>query len=142
MLTRNKLRIYGCGGCGINLAKPYLFGHHDEALLDETRYADIQTTLIDTSYSNLGEVADKEVWKKDIVIVNDGTEGSGSLRSENLQAIRSHIMEEIIKIRIVINRFKMSTPSKAFGKHLGKSSFSASNITSYCNMHNSILLFI
>lgn len=96
MLTRNKLRIYGCGGCGINLAKPYLFGHHDEALLDETRYADIQTTLIDTSYSNLGEVADKEVWKKDIVIVNDGTEGSGSLRSENLQAIRSHIKDILI----------------------------------------------
>lgn len=96
MLTRNELRIYGCGGCGINLAKPYLFGHHDESLLDETRYADIKVSLIDTSYSNLSELMDKDTWKKDIAIVNDGTEGSGSLRSENLQAIRSHIKDILI----------------------------------------------
>lgn len=96
MLTKNTIRLYGCGGCGINLVKPYLFGHINEAMMESDLYADIKVSLLDTSYSNVSDIINQTQHKQDFAIINDGTEGSGSLRSENVQAIRSHIKDTLI----------------------------------------------
>lgn len=92
MSHRNTIRLYGCGGCGINLAKPYLFGHASEELDNEKLYADIEVTLLDTSYANIN-TNNSDLVDRHFAIINDGTEGSGSLRSENLQAIRANIKD-------------------------------------------------
>lgn len=79
-MTKGKMRIYGCGGGGINQASRY-----------DTRQpfdgaADIAVTYIDTSLSNSVEGANDRT-----VIVPNVNDGSGAVRRENVEPIRDSV---------------------------------------------------
>lgn len=75
-----KIRIFGCGGCGINLAKILLAQKGLEGM------ADLDVSLIDTSYSN---VTDKDQDK--FFLISEEGEGSGKVRRDNAGTISDNI---------------------------------------------------
>lgn len=84
----NTLRIYGCGGCGVNLTAPYF----DKK--QESGTAKLAPALIDTSRSNLHgrKVPD------DATFLFDALDGSGKIRRENYEEINKSIRKILVDI--------------------------------------------
>lgn len=81
------MRIYGCGGAGVNLVSHY-FGKETEANM-----AEFKPALIDTSKSNLlGK--DKQIDPDSTYLVPD-LDGSGKIRRENYDEI-SKVVKQIM----------------------------------------------
>lgn len=78
------IRIYGAGGCGINLAKPW-YGQQPQ----EGR-AEVAVTFVDTSHSNM----DDSIRDEDCFVLPD-VDGSGKVRKENYEGI-SNTVNQII----------------------------------------------
>ena len=84
MIDQGLVRVYACGGAGINIAS-LLEKHRNN---DDVGAAKLHITYIDTSKSNLARnrhsIADEHIY------VIDGLDGSGKIRAENYEAITSH----------------------------------------------------
>lgn len=82
--ARGVLRVYACGGCGINIGQ-LLEDYRDEVDLS---VAEINTAYIDTARSNLSSDT-----KDEHVYIIDGLDGSGKLRKENHVAIGKNVRQ-------------------------------------------------
>jgi|SRR5690606_18709245 len=71
------MRLYGCGGGGVNIAKNYV-----NAKKPRPGIAEIFTSFIDTSRSNTVDVPNQD----DVFVLPD-LDGSGKIRAENHEAI-------------------------------------------------------
>ncbi len=84
MIDQGQIRVYACGGAGINIGA--LLEKHRNA--EDTAAAKLNITYIDTSKSNLARnrhsIADEHTY------VIDGLDGSGKIRAENYEAIVQH----------------------------------------------------
>lgn len=74
-----KVRLFGCGGGGINIAKEYIADGHTADI------AQVDVALIDTSDSNLADNLVEHAW-----LFND-LDGSGKIRNSNDKAIAKAI---------------------------------------------------
>ena len=83
-----QVRIYGCGGCGVNIAHNYLEDTKVHKL------AKIYPGCIETSKSNHKS---KLIPESDSYFI-EGLDGSGKIRSSNHQAISENIKQALIKI--------------------------------------------
>lgn len=81
-----KMRIYGCGGAGINIAAHYA------NVRPEPTSAEIQVSFIDTSRSNL-----KSNLAENSIYVIPNLDGSGKVRSENHEAIANVIKDILVR---------------------------------------------
>jgi hypothetical protein len=85
-MKNGTIRIYGCGGAGTNIAQQF-FG-----LEEDPNFAEIKTTIIDTSRSNLhGGIPDEACF-----ILPD-VDGSGKVRKENHEEIAKSIKPILVK---------------------------------------------
>lgn len=87
MSTKRSIRLWGCGGCGINLVKPF---YHTA---DTPHSANLVLTLVDTSESNTRGL-DNEALGEIVYRIPD-VDGSGKVRAENAAVISQHI-EQIL----------------------------------------------
>lgn len=85
--SKQTLRIYGCGGCGINLANHFSDDTNDDFC------ATVKPAFIDTSHSNLKEGVDP-----DSVYLMDGLDGSGKVRRENHEEISKSIKHILLQV--------------------------------------------
>lgn len=83
-----KVRLYGCGGCGVNLAAHYA------TRKAESGCAELLPALIDTSRSNLNG---RDLDQVDTFLV-DGLDGSGKIRSENQPEIAERIKQILVEV--------------------------------------------
>lgn len=81
-MEKGKLRLYGCGGTGVNLALNYVNA------TKEPSAAEVLPVFIDTSSSNL----DKRIQDDQKYLLPD-LDGSGKVRSENYEKIRDVIKQ-------------------------------------------------
>lgn len=82
---KNNITLYGCGGTGVNIVTPYILNPQK----DRDGYATISPSLIDTSESNISDDRVKKVFYK--IKLEKNAEGSGSIRSENVDEIRQQV---------------------------------------------------
>lgn len=87
--NRAAIRLYGCGGCGINLVSPFA----RESLGDG--FANIDVGLIDTSLSNVGKTQNNE--EMDFFLITDEGEGSGKVRRDNAATISENVRQALLK---------------------------------------------
>ena len=85
--NKGKMRIYACGGAGVNQGKP---------LLNETLgegFADLDIALVDTSHSNniAGTIPDSAFY------LLPNADGSGKKRSENHHEIANTVKDVLVK---------------------------------------------
>lgn len=80
-MGQKSLRIYGCGGAGINLTTTFAL---DES--DSSQYAVVKPVFVDTSLSNL----DSNISKDQCFILPD-VDGSGKVRRENHRQISESV---------------------------------------------------
>lgn len=87
------IRIYACGGGGINIGKEYIDDGHTADI------AKISTCFLDTSDSNLTDgLADNVyLFEKPQVATEDEVDGSGKVKSVNAELIESKIPEVLRK---------------------------------------------
>ena len=81
----SSIKVFGSGGCGINLASDY-FGREPGANM-----ADIKPVLVDTSESNLRQ---RHVPEESTYLI-EGLDGSGKIRSENHREI-SRVIKNVL----------------------------------------------
>lgn len=79
-LEETRLKVYGCGGCGINLAKTFA------NTPIQAGYAASATAYIDTSHSNLVGVDSSQFH-----LITDEADGSGKVRRDNAAVISENI---------------------------------------------------
>ncbi|MAP21321.1 MAG: hypothetical protein CL582_10335 [Alteromonadaceae bacterium] len=84
----NKVRLYGCGGAGVNIVSNYATRGKEPGC------AELIPSLIDTSASNLRS---REVPEESVYQV-EGLDGSGKIRSENHAEINKVIKEVLVKM--------------------------------------------
>lgn len=84
MIEQGNVRIYACGGAGINIAAQ--LEKHRNA--DDQAAAKLNITYVDTSKSNLAR--NRHSIAEEHTYVIDGLDGSGKIRAENYQAIVQH----------------------------------------------------
>lgn len=84
--TIGKMRIYGCGGAGINIASAFADGREYPAS------ALIQASFLDTSRSNI-----KAMVAEDQIYILPNVDGSGKIRSENHLSISGAIKDMLVK---------------------------------------------
>ena len=84
-----KVRIYGCGGCGINLAAKV--GAHPA----ELGLSAVEVVFVDTSRSNLKSASTEGIPS----YLLDGVDGSGKIRRENSDAIADRIGDLLLEHR-------------------------------------------
>lgn len=87
--TNNTIRLYGCGGCGINLVTPFAGDGNARG------FSEIEVGLIDTSVSNLTD-KHKQANIPFFLAVDEG-EGSGKVRRDNASAINDTVRQCLIK---------------------------------------------
>lgn len=76
MRPRGKMRIYGCGGAGTNIASKFLTPSN------EPNFAEIHPVFVDTSRSNMRpEIQPEQTY------LLDNLDGSGKVRADNYEAI-------------------------------------------------------
>lgn len=80
MKNQETITIYGAGGCGINLTS------HFQKYEDTPGYAKLRPVFCDTSRSNMND----SISDDDCFILSE-LDGSGKVRSENSETIRTHI---------------------------------------------------
>lgn len=86
--TIGKLRLYGCGGAGINIASKFADAREYPAS------AKILASFLDTSRSNI-----KAVVSEDQVYILEDLDGSGKIRAENHQKISVAVKDMLVKHR-------------------------------------------
>lgn len=84
-----QVRLYGCGGAGVNLTSHYLSKKTGQ------NCAELLPALIDTSRSNLHG---RDVDNVETFLV-DGLDGSGKIRSENHKEIASRIKQILVDVK-------------------------------------------
>lgn len=82
MLPQGNLRIYGCGGAGINIATRY----EKSADNPEAGFATGHPVYLDTSRSNVTDQLDESRF-----MILEGLDGSGKVRRENHEAISKSV---------------------------------------------------
>ncbi len=85
-MADGKIRIYGAGGCGTNIAYQLVDSRDDEAI------ASFKLTFIDTSRSNL-----RESISLDNTYILEDLDGSGKVRKENSVVIDGNIRQILVK---------------------------------------------
>lgn len=85
MSSKLQMRIFGCGGCGINLATPFLNQDVKEGV------ATPEVALIDTSRSNL--TSDHN--NAEFFLITDDGEGSGKVRRDNAAVIADNVRQAL-----------------------------------------------
>ncbi|MNO19229.1 cell division protein FtsZ [compost metagenome] len=81
------MKIWGCGGGGVNIAKEYLEEGHSSDI------ANIDVCFIDTSDSNLEDRLVDKTW------LFEGLDGSGAIRQENADAIAKAVPDIVRKFQ-------------------------------------------
>lgn len=89
MTTRGRLRLYGCGGAGVNIVSYF---DRADVELSASIGAEIHATYIDTSRSNI-----KAQINEEHVSILDNVDGSGKIRSENANLIAENIRQILLK---------------------------------------------
>lgn len=79
---QGEMRIYGCGGTGVNIASYFERAAGDA----ETGHAITHLTYVDTSKSNLNNSL-----KDEHIFILDGIDGSGKVRRENHEEIAKNV---------------------------------------------------
>jgi len=87
MAATGVLRLYGCGGCGVNAT--YNFNKY----VEEANCAHVNPAYIDASRSNL-----KPDMRADDIFVLPNVDGSGKIRRENHKEISNVIKQIILQI--------------------------------------------
>lgn len=80
-----KIRIYGCGGGGVNIGKEYLEAGHSADI------ANIEACFIDTSDANLEDRLVDKTW------LFDNLDGSGAIRQSNVEVIQKAVPDILRK---------------------------------------------
>jgi len=88
--TQGEIRLYCCGGAGINIGS-----HFEGGQAGEPGYAKTQLTYVDTSKSNLA----RSGLSRDSIYLLEGVDGSGKVRTENHAEIGRNV-------RNIIQQFK------------------------------------
>jgi hypothetical protein len=83
---KGKVRLYGCGGLGVNVALRYLNRQSAPG------FADLLPSFVDTSRSNLTDTV-----KEEDVFILEKTDGSGKVRKENHAQISAVIKQILLK---------------------------------------------
>jgi hypothetical protein len=78
-VNNGKIMIYGCGGCGIELAKTFHSTQRQEGL------ADIGTAYVDTSVSNIGNLVNDDSF----MLVDADIDGNAKVRKSNTDVIKA-----------------------------------------------------
>lgn len=87
--TKPSFRLYGCGGCGINIVTPFTRKHLGDG------YSEVQVGLIDTSISNhTKEHKDNDV---DFFLATNDGEGSGKVRRDNAAVISDNVNQALLE---------------------------------------------
>lgn len=86
MSTNKTIRVYGCGGAGVNIASRYI------GVEPEVGCAQILPALVDTSQSNIRDR------KTDDVYLVKNLDGSGKYRAENYEAIQKSVKQILVDI--------------------------------------------
>jgi hypothetical protein len=86
--TKPTFRLYGCGGCGINIVTPFTRKTLGEG------YSEVKVGLIDTSTSNFTN-EHKENGVDFFLATNDG-EGSGKVRRDNASVISDNVNRALL----------------------------------------------
>lgn len=82
-----KMKVWGCGGGGVNIAKDYL------DFPSSPSSAEVDVCFIDTSDSNLEDRLVEKAW------LFDGLDGSGGIRKENAEAIAKAVPDIVRKFQ-------------------------------------------
>lgn len=85
MSNKNKMVVWGLGGCGTNQVSP-LLKHPPKS---DVGYADIEVFVADTSTSNISAQHKDKFYQVDLG--GKSREGSGGLRSENFHEIAAQV---------------------------------------------------
>lgn len=84
----NTVRIYGCGGCGTNIANKFA------GRGEQNGHATLVPTVIDTSKSNL---RGKDIAPENTYLF-EGLDGSGKVRKENYQEINRNVKQMLVDL--------------------------------------------
>lgn len=87
MIEQGQVRVYACGGCGINIAS--LLEKHRNA--EDSAAAKLNITYVDTSKSNLARNHNAIAEEHSYVI--NCKDGSGQIRAENYDEIVEHMKD-------------------------------------------------
>lgn len=87
--NKNTIRLYGCGGCGINIVTPFATGELGRG------YSDIEVGLIDSSTSNYTDKHREN--NVPFFLATDEGEGSGKVRRDNAGVINDNIRAALQK---------------------------------------------
>jgi cell division GTPase FtsZ len=85
-MSKAKIRVYGCGGAGINQTKPFLGQKPTEG------YAQVDVAFVDTSRSNIDDTVSAEH-----IYILPNVDGSGKKRAENHVEIANTVKDVLIK---------------------------------------------
>ncbi len=88
--NNNTIRLYGCGGCGINLVSPFANGEVGRG------YSETEVGLIDTSTSNYTDKHKEN--NVPFFLSTDEGEGSGKVRRDNAEVINDSVRQALQKI--------------------------------------------
>ena len=88
MAVKGNVRMFCCGGLGINLGKSYIGTKTGEG------FANILPAFIDTSRSNLGPDVPEE-----LTYILENTDGSGKVRKENYSQINAAVKQIVLQQR-------------------------------------------
>lgn len=83
---KGQVRIYGSGGCGVNIASHFINRP------EQAGFATVHPCFVDTSRSNLKP----EIREEDCYILQD-VDGSGKVRRENAEGIGNVIKQVLLK---------------------------------------------
>jgi len=87
--NKSTIRLYGCGGCGINIVSPFANKSSGRG------YSDIEVGLIDSSTSNY--TAEHKENDVPFFLATDEGEGSGKVRRDNAAVINENIRAALQK---------------------------------------------
>ena len=87
---KGKLKLYGCGGAGINLA------HYFQGISEDPNCAVVDTSYIDTSMSNLRGEKKQNIDEEQIYILKN-VDGSGKLRREHHIDIANVVKQVLVQ---------------------------------------------
>lgn len=85
--SKNTVRVYACGGTGINIAK-----HFSSKKNQSLAFATIDPVFVDTSASNLRDMVSPEH-----TYLIEGLDGSGKVRASNAKVIDESIVDILTK---------------------------------------------
>lgn len=111
-VSKYKIRVYGCGGGGINILSEYIKIRPGPLI----GFAAIDPCYIDTSDSNL---KDKEGLKEEDVFSFDGVDGSGKVRSMNYEDINKNSKSILLKHKPHLFNVVIHTASGGSGSVIG-----------------------